>query len=299
VESLRQAFPHIDERQLGHDLAYPAMLTFLPTGLLGLVAASLMAAYMSTLSTQFNLISSYLVNDGYRRFAKPHASEREPVQAGRVTTVVVMILAGLLALSLSHALQAFRILLQIGAGTGLLFLLRWFWWRVNAFSELTAMVVSFGVAMYFQFGHSWIGLAPLSSSQQLVTGVLITTVCWIGITLLTPPADTPTLRRFYRLVRPGGPGWAQVRDAARADGDPVDAADPPRWPVPRGLLCMALSCLAVYGTLFATGYWIYGNRRPAVILTVVAVVSTIVLIRVWHGGGKEGRGHRFSRASSE
>ncbi len=280
LESLRDAFPQVAPGVLRHDLAYPAMLTFLPSGLLGLVVASLIAAYMSTISTHLNWGSSYVVNDFYKRFLNPGADEKKLVFVGRVSTFALMVLAGLMALVLSSALQAFHILLQIGAGTGLLFILRWFWWRVNPYSELTAMAVSFLVAIYLQLIHPRLGFALLSTPVQLVVGVGITTVCWITVTLLTKPTDKKTLRSFYRLVQPGGPGWRKVVEEARKENDPVETTER-GWDVPTGIICMVLGCFAVYSALFATGNWIYGRYPLAAVLTGIAVVSTFVLTRAW------------------
>ena len=161
LASIQAAFPSVDPSIVRHDLAYPAMLVFLPSGLLGLVVASLAAAYMSTISSHLNWGASYIVDDVYRRFVAPDEDERQYVRVGRYATVGLIVLAGALSLWLENALQAFQILLQIGAGTGLVFLLRWFWWRINAWSELAAMVVSFAVALYFQFGHEALGFAAL------------------------------------------------------------------------------------------------------------------------------------------
>ncbi len=161
LASLQRAFPHIDQAIIRNDLAYPAMLTFLPHGLLGLVVASLFAAYMSTVSTHLNWGSSYLVNDFYKRFIDPEADEKRLVLVGRLSAVVLMAASGAVALLLQSSLQAFQIMLQVGAGTGLLFLLRWFWWRINAVSELTAMIVSFVMALYFEFVHGRLGLEPI------------------------------------------------------------------------------------------------------------------------------------------
>lgn len=281
LESLRAAFPHVDPDVVKDDLAYPAMLTFLPHGLLGLVLASLIAAYMSTISTQLNLGSSYIINDFYHRFLRRNASERELVFAGRIATVVLMVLAGGLALMLSNALEAFNILLQIGAGTGLLFILRWFWWRINAWSEISAMVVSFVIALYFQFLHA--ELFPevlLADHWKLVIGVGVTTICWVVITLLTSPTEEATLRSFYRLTQPGGPGWKRVCEKAKAEGDPLDE-DPRGWTVPLGIACMFAGCLLVYCSLFAFGFFLYGNVVPGAVLTGVAVVSAIYLMTRW------------------
>ncbi len=279
LASLQQAFPHIAPGMVRHDLAYPAMLTLLPAGLLGLVAASLIAAFMSTISTHLNWGSSYLVNDFYKRFINPGASARQQVLVGRLSTVLLMLLTAMLALMLSNALQAFNILLQIGAGTGLLFILRWFWWRINPYSEITAMVVSFLVACYLQLVHQpLLGLPLLSVHLQLLLGVTITTVAWITVTLLTKPSDADTLRSFCRLVRPGGPGWRRVRVEADLAREPIPASG---WSIPDGILGMVCGCLAIYSALFATGYWIYGNTVPAVSLSVLSLLGLLALTLLW------------------
>lgn len=283
LESLATAFPHIDPKVLRHDLAYPAMLTFLPHGLLGVVVGSLAAAYMSTISTHLNWGSSYIVNDFYRRFLRPDANERELVLVGRISTVILMLLAASLALQLENALQAFQILLQIGAGTGLLFILRWFWWRINAWSELAAMVVSFSVALAVFLQHraaARTGGPTLESWQELLIGVALTTVAWLGVTFLTRPTDERQLRSFYRRTRPGGPGWTAVIDRAAAAGDPI-AAGEAEWDVPTGVMAMLAGCFAVYSALFAVGHWIYGNYLLSAALAAVAAAAGILLVRAW------------------
>lgn len=281
IDSLRAALPGVPESILGHDLAYPAMLTFLPTGALGLVVASLAAAYMSTISTHLNWGASYVVHDFWRRFVEPDATERRLVFIGRVATVALMALAAAVALWLQNALQAFQILLQIGAGTGLLFILRWFWWRINAFSELAAMGVSFAVAVYLELLHPRLFPAtPLSPSFKLVLGVTITTVAWVAVTLLTRPTEQATLRRFCALVRPGGPGWREVARRAEAAGEPLPD-DPGGWTVPRGILAMVAGAFAVYSALFSIGYWIYGRYALAAALTAVAAIASVFLVRIW------------------
>jgi solute:Na+ symporter, SSS family len=289
VESIQEAFPQVGDAILGHDLAYPAMLTFLPSGLLGLVVASLAAAYMSTMSTHLNWGSSYVVHDFWRRFVDPDAGERASVTVGRVTTVLLMVLAAVLALWLRNALQAFQILLQIGAGTGLLFILRWFWWRINAFSEITAMVVSFMVAFWLELVQPRLypGLDP-SPSLKLVIGVAITTAAWVVVTLVVRPTATATLRSFYRTARPGGPGWTAVARRAAADGEPLPTDPADDWTVPEGIVAMTAGVLAVYAALFATGYWIYGRYALAAGLGVVAVGAAVALARIW--GRVAGRG---------
>ncbi|HRW53393.1 MAG TPA: Na+:solute symporter [Phycisphaerae bacterium] len=277
LTAIRSAFPNAEYGKIGHDLAYPAMMTLLPTGWLGLVIASLIAAYMSTISTHLNWGSSYVVNDFWRRFVRRGASERELVWIGRLSTVLLMIGAGFLALGLGDAAQAFGILVQIGAGTGLLFILRWFWWRINPFSEIAAMVISLIVAVYMQF---W---APtsLAAWQKLVVSVGVTTAGWMLVTMLTPADAQETLRRFYRLIRPGGPGWGRVvRDAERS-GESLNDAAANAGSLPLGILCMVVGCVAVYAALFATGHWIYGHLELAIVLSIIAIGAGAVLAKLW------------------
>ena len=272
LDSLGAAFPHLDPSILRDDLAYPAMLVFLPPGLLGLVVASLAAAYMSTISTHLNWGASYVVDDVYRRFVAPDREDRHYVAAGRVVTVALIALAMLVSLWLQNALQAFQILLQIGAGTGLVFLLRWFWWRVNAWSEISGMVVSFAVAVWFQFLHGRLGFAPVHPSAQLVIGVTMTTAAWLFVTLITPPADRATLQAFYDRIRPYGRGWRTVVD--------VSSGAPPAGGVAAGLAGWALGCAVVYSALFGTGYLLYGRPLAAATSFLVAALSAAGLFRV-------------------
>ena len=279
LESIRAAFPHAADI-VKEDAGYSAMLTFLPPGLLGLVVASLIAAYMSTISTMLNWGSSYLVHDFYERFINPASTQRQLVWAGRLCTVLLMVLTGILSLWMENALDNFQIMLQIGAGTGLLFILRWFWWRINAMSEISAMFVSFAIALYFRFVHVQSGFEPISNDLQLLIGVGMTTLCWIVVTYVTPPTDYKRLLEFYNRVTPGGPGWRRLVDDAATRGDFIETVK--HWHVPLGMLCMLLGCIAIYATLFATGYWIYGQTLLATALTVTAVVSTGILIVAWN-----------------
>ncbi|MFC1554299.1 sodium:solute symporter family protein [candidate division KSB1 bacterium] len=282
LNSLSAAFPEIDPGIIRHDLAYPAMLTFLPAGLLGLVIASLIAAYMSTISTHLNWGASYIVNDFYKRFIKQNPTEKELVLTGRISILVLMFFSAAVALLLSNALQAFHILLQIGAGTGLLFLLRWFWWRISAASEIAAMVISFLVAIYFEFIHTTIGFTGLIEWQQLVIGVFITTVGWITVTLLTKPTEQKTLFKFYKDIKPGGPGWKKVLEDAKASGEDVDSLLEEKWSVPGGILNVFLGLMLVYSSLFSTGFWLYSNILPAVVTTITALISIYLLIKNWN-----------------
>ena len=255
------------------------MLTFLPAGLLGLVIAALIAAYMSTIATHLNWGSSYVVNDFYKRFIKPEASEKEQVNVGRLTTVVLMFFSALLALALTNALQAFNILLQIGAGTGLIFILRWFWWRINAWSEISAMIISFAVAVFFEL------IAPkmnidIAPHLKLISGVAITTVGWLAVTFLTQPASRDTLLSFYKLIKPSPGGWRPVLDQAIAEGK-ITAAEIVPGKLPLEILCMVSGCFLVYGALFGIGFLVYGEMGKAMIGFVVAAIATWILIRSW------------------
>ncbi len=250
LESISTQFPNVDPSIVRDDLAYPAMLVFIPHGLLGLVIASLAAAYMSTVSTHLNWGASYIVDDVYRRFVTPDATEKHYVLVARVATVVLIMLASVLSLWLENAKQAFEILLQIGAGTGLVFILRWFWWRINAWSEISAMIASFVVACYFQFVHVKMGFAAIHPSLELIIGVVLTTAVWMLATLATPTTDVGTLQSFYDAIRPSGKGWATVVDTtAKAPADNLSAA----------ALAWLLGCVTVYALLFGTGYLLYGN----------------------------------------
>lgn len=276
LAALRAAFPHVPEDVMRQDAAYPAALTLLPAGLRGLMLAALLAAYMSTVATLLNLGSSYLVNDFYRRFVRPEGDEREYVRVGRVTTLVLMLVSGAVGLWLQDALQAFNIMVEVGAGTGLLFLLRWFWWRINAFSEIAAMIASLGLAIYFETpGH-----VALSPAVQLITCVALTTLAWLAITFLTRPTDIAVLRGFCRLVSPGGIGWRAIVDQARVEG--IQLGDPGQGrPIAAGLICSVLGCITVYSFLIASGYWIYMQYLPAAVLTAVGTAGTVLLLWLW------------------
>jgi len=280
LDDLQLAFPEISKSIIGHDLAYPAMMTLLPSGLLGLLLASLAAAFMSTIASHLNWGSSYVVNDFYKRFFEPKASDKKLVLLGRITTVLLMLFSCLVALLLSNALQAFAILLQIGAGTGLLFILRWFWYRINIYSEISAMIISFLVAFYLQIIHPRIGFDPISTEGQLIIGVAITTFSWILITYLTPEEDKQVLREFYKKIQPGGKGWKKVVDEAKGDGiDLIGKKE--AWDVPSGILCMVLGCFFIYSILFSIGYLLYSEYTYAIILLTVSIVSLFFLQKAW------------------
>ena len=277
IASIQEAFPAVSEDKLGHDLAYSAMLTKLPTGLLGLVLASLIAAYMSTISTHLNWGASYIVNDFYTQQINPSATEKQKVDVGRLATVILFLASAILALLLTNALQLFDFILMFGAGTGLIFILRWFWWRINAWSEISAIFVSGIVSVLFNmevvssvlFGDS--ALMPEYMKFPMV--VLITTVVWLVVTFLTPAEDKEVLLSFYKKTVPGGPGWKAIvgNEQIKNEG----------WSVPSGILAMLLALAMIYCLLFATGYFIYGNLQLGGILMLIALISAYLLSKVW------------------
>ncbi len=270
LDSIREAFPDVDPRLVGHDMAYPAMLKFLPHGFLGIMLAGMLAAYVSTLVTHLNWGASYLVHDLWRRFLRPGRDEAHYVFMGRVMTVVLMAFAAALTFVLDTAQQAFQLLLSIGAGTGLLYLLRWFWWRVNAWCEIAAMATSFLVAIGFFVAQKQGAAIP--SHVVLLTTVAITTVAWVTTAFLAPPEPRETLLTFYRKIRPAGPGWTAIRAEAGVPPSPDS--------LPQAFLAWTLGCLAVYGALFGTGSWLYGHVGTATFWTAVAAIATAWLVRL-------------------
>ncbi|MEX2483561.1 MAG: sodium:solute symporter family protein [Brumimicrobium sp.] len=292
IASIQAAFPNVEEGKLGHDLAYSAMLTMLPSGLLGLVLASLGAAYMSTISTHLNWGSSYVVNDFYKQQVNKNASEKELVNVGRLSTVVLMVASAAFALFLSNAKQLFDIILMFGAGTGLIFILRWFWWRINAWSEITAMFSSGIISILFnftavgtmlfgetnEFGEKIQGVFPSWAMFPIV--VLITTIAWVAVALFTKPESDQKLRDFYTKIQPGGPGWKKVIQKANAENVTIENKKQP-WTVPAGILAMVVGAIFVYTTMFATGNWIYGKHILALWLSITAIISGILLWMTW------------------
>tara|TARA_Y100000588_G_scaffold183259_1_gene197079 strand:- start:381 stop:2108 length:1728 start_codon:yes stop_codon:yes gene_type:complete len=264
LSDIREAFPNLPADKLGHDVAYPAMLSLLPSGLLGLVAASLIAAFMSTMSTQLNLGASYLVNDFYHRFIKPNASDKDLVRVGRIFTVLSIFLGAGLGLLLTSAGQAFTLLLMIGAGTGLIYILRWFWWRINAYTEIVAMISSLVIAAYFNFGNS-----ALEEWEKIVFGAILTTLVWIVATFVTPPDDEKTLQNFVKKINPGGPGWSRYT-----------ASTTDTWILPKGILLMILGCIVVYSILIGVGQLIYGNAMGYLLLGI-SIISAFGLKKLW------------------
>lgn len=276
LADLQRSMPNVDPSLVGHDIAYPAMVRFLPAGWLGLMVGGLIAANSSTILTHLNWGASYMVHDFYRRFLSRDRDEKHYVMAGRISTVLLFVVSSAMVFALETSQGAFNIILQIGAGTGLLYLVRWFWWRVTAWCEITGMVVSFGVSLALLFGRK-AGFA-LGTHQELLLTVAITTVSWLAVAYLGPKDDMETLIRFYRLVRPFGPGWEHVRVAAGISL--AEAAEDRRAAnVPMALLGWLAGTSLVWSGLFCVGNFLYGRTNYAMILLAVAVVSAAGVIR--------------------
>ena len=278
---IARAYPYVDPHLIGNDMAYPAMLKFLPAGFLGLMIAGLLAAYRSTIETHLNWGASYLVHDFYRRFLHPNASERHYVWAGRVTTALLMIAAASLTFALDTAKESFDLILGVGAGTGLIYLLRWFWWRVNAWSEVAAMASSFLVAVGF-FVARKMG-SPVPSTTSLIITVATTTVVWVATAFLTPATERETLIAFYKRVRPAGPGWNEIRAASGVTAAPDS--------LPQALLGWVLGCLLIYAALFGTGSFLYGRMSQGIFWLVCFLIAAVGLLRLvprlWAAGASD------------
>ena len=276
LDSLRTAFPNIAEDKIGQDLAYPAMLTLLPKGLLGLVLASLVSAYMSTISTHLNWGSSYVVNDFYLQQINKNASQKELVNVGRLSVIFLMIISSIIAISLNNALQLFDIILMFGAGTGSIFILRWFWWRINAWSEISAMLSSgiISIALnnetIFNLIFNDDGL-PVYMKFPFI--VFITTIIWLTVTFVTPADDNETLVKFYNKTKPGGPGWTFILKNNNLDKGKA------KWIVTDGIICMLIGCVAIYSALFSTGYFIYGEITNALFFLLITILFSILLFK--------------------
>ena len=238
---------------------------------------------MSTISTHLNWGSSYIVNDFYIQQINKNASEKELVRVGRISTATLMLISTVLALKLTNAKQIFDYIIMFGAGTGLIFILRWFWWRINAWSEISGMFASGIVSIIFNLESVNLALfeaGPLPGWSKYLLVVAITTIIWLTVTFLTKPEDNSVLFTFYKKIQPVGPGWNATLKAAAQQNQDIKT-DFSTWSVPSGILAMLVGCVLIYGVLFATGYWIYGQYTLAIILTIVVVIATYILSKLW------------------
>jgi Na+/proline symporter len=275
LSDIQKAFPHLDPSMLGHDIAYPAMLKFLPVGFIGLMVGGLIAANSSTILTHLNWGASYLVHDFYRRFIKKNANEQHYVLAGRFATVGLFLCASGLVFLLDTAKGAFDLILQIGAGTGLLYLLRWFWWRINAWCEVVAMVSSFIISILL-FILNKNGF-QISTHIGLIVTIVFTTASWVITAFIGPETERKTLIEFYKKIRPFGPGWNVIRAEA---GISKIEANGSHENIPLGLLGWVTGCTAIWSALFMVGNFLYGRLNYALMLLAVFLVSGTVLITI-------------------
>ncbi len=279
--SIHNEFPDIAPEYLKHDIAYPAMMSKLGPGWLGLVVASLIAAYMSTIGTHLNWGSSYIVNDFYKRIVRPGAPEKELVRVGQLSTLLLMLFSGTIALTImENAQEAFNILLLTGAGSGAIYLLRWFWWRINALTEIVAMISATLTAIVLIFGFEDATLATQyldAFTVRLLIAVGTTTVVWLVTTLVSKPEDEKTLLSFYRRTRPGGPGWRKIARKAFPDEVKPDA-----WAMPIQILNVFIGCVTVYSALFAIGSMVYGELLQAAILFAIAAGGIFTIFKLFH-----------------
>lgn len=276
LSDIQAAFPHLDPALIGHDIAYPAMLKFLPVGFVGLMVGGLVAANSSTILTHLNWGASYLVHDFYRRFIRKDATESHYVGVGRLVTVLLFFLSSGLVFVLDSAKDSFDIILQVGAGTGLLYLVRWFWWRVNAWCEVVAMISSFVISVIFLFLERQ-DLYHTTSAWRLILTILATTICWVAAAYLAPQTSRETLIEFYRKVRPAGPGWGAVRQAAGLSEDELAQRGES---MPTALLGWVTGSIVIWSSLFTVGNFLYGRTQVALFLLAVFVSSALVLIKV-------------------
>ncbi|MGO9262801.1 MAG: sodium:solute symporter family protein [Bryobacteraceae bacterium] len=277
LSDLRNALPNLDPSLLGHDIAFPAMLRFLPVGWIGLMLGGLIAANSSTILTHLNWGASYLVHDFYRRFINRGAVEHHYVIAGRVATIILFVASSALVFALDTAQEAFNLILRVGAGTGLLYLVRWFWWRVTAWCEIVAMISSFLVAVALEIMLRN-GVA-IGASKGLLLTIAVTTVCWIATAYLGPQTDPKVLIEFYRKIHPAGPGWEPIR--AKAGISAAQAAlDAETGNFPLSLLGWVAGCIMIWSALFTVGNFLYGRLDYGFGLLAVFVVTAVVLIQV-------------------
>jgi Na+/proline symporter len=248
------------------------MRDFLPTGLKGLLIAAFFAAYMSTIATQLNWGTSYIINDFYRRFISKKKDEKHYVLSSRVTTLLLMIVSVIVTLFISSISGAWQFVMECGAGVGLVLILRWFWWRINAWSEITAMIVPFIL-------YPVISSGGVTFPNTLFIIVPVTTIAWLIVTFLTPPTEYETLKSFYRKIHPGGILWKKISDTlpeVKSDGNFIKMFT--NW---------IFGVVLVYSILFGTGMIIFGEYLKFFIYAAAASVSAFVIYKNISGTGWE------------
>lgn len=260
-------YPNLDDPESGY---VRVMIDYLPPYLRGLMLAGFAAAFMSTISTQLNWGAAYLVNDFYRRFFRKDGSERHYVRASQIATIVLTVISAFVTFYMESVAGAWKLLMATGAGTGGVLLLRWYWWRVNAWSEISAMSVAFIVSVYLQTAGGYNSDDPVQFAWLMIITVGLTTAAWIAVTYLTSPEPDHLLRSFYRRTRPGF-GWGPIaarEPDVRADRD-----------VAANLLCWGAACVLVFGVLFGAGKLLLKEPAAAVWMFAVAAAAGAVIYR--------------------
>jgi Na+/proline symporter len=243
-----------------------------PVYLRGFMIAAFAAAYMSTIGTQLNWGASYVINDFYRRFVKKNGNEGHYVVASQLVTVLLMAVSLIVTFNLSSIGGAWKLLLVTGAGTGTVLLLRWFWWRINAWSEVSAMLVAAAVSLYLQIGLKWDSDQPRDFAYLMLVTVAITTVAWLTVTFVTAPEPRVKLIAFYRLVLPEGPGWKEIAKHAAL-------GTPPQGKLATHFADWALGCVLIYTSLFGLGKLIFKEWASGAVLIMTATVAAILIWR--------------------
>jgi SSS family solute:Na+ symporter len=259
-------YPELTNKQAGYVMV---MVDHLPASLRGLMLAAFLAAYMSTISTHLNWGASYAINDFYRRFLRPQASERHHLRASQVATLLLMLGAAVVSYFLESVRSAWELLLMIGAGTGAVYLLRWYWWRVNAWSEISAMVAAFLTSVTLNYVKPFTGGEQVLFAKNIVATTAVVTAVWLGVTWATRPEPVAHLADFYRRVRPAAFGWRPIV-AQTGDVQPAGSAG-------HNLVAWALGCALVYCSLFATGKLLFGYWTSGLTLLAAAVASAVLL----------------------
>lgn len=259
-------FPGLTDPETGY---VRVMITYLPPSLRGLMVAAFAAAYMSTIATQLNWGASYLVNDFYRRFWKPQASERHYVTASRVATILLTVISAIVTFYLDSIAGAWKLLLVTGAGTGSVLLLRWYWWRINAWSEVSAMLAAFAVSLTLQVGLHMDSDDPRSFAWIMIVTVGITTMVWLAVTFLTAPEPRDTLVAFYRRTRPSSTGWKPVATLAPDVKPSRDGL--------ANLIDWIAGCVLIYGVLFGTGKLLLHETGSGFALLICGVAAGAVI----------------------
>jgi Na+/proline symporter len=268
-------YPTLQDKEAGYVHAF---VDLLPTPWRGFMMAGFAAAYMSTIGTHLNWGASYLVNDVYKRFMRPNATEKHYVGVSRLTTVLLFLASIGVTSQLQSIEGAWRFLLGIGAGTGLVLILRWYWWRINAWSEISAMIASFVVWLVATsiVKPRFAADDPNGDAWVMLITVAVSTVIWLGVTFATKPEPEATLDSFYQRVRPGGPGWAVVSTRLGYG----------REEIPGGALAWTnwiAGIVAVYASLFGIGRLVFGHTTAGLVMLGVAALAFAWIARSFRG----------------